>query len=76
MKKRIPVSKHWNPITTLDGQHQGEYEVSDDTLTVRFQDRQKSARASAVPPAYAGKANESLASIILGELIREGRADG
>ena len=74
MAKRPPEPKHWIPISTADGVHHGDYEVSDGMLTVRLGGRHKTARASStgVPWQYGVSADEALASIILAELVAEG----
>jgi hypothetical protein len=69
--KRPPPPKAWIPVTSLDGAHQGLYEVSAGTLTVRLGHQQKSVRASSsgVPPSMGASADEMLAKVILSELI-------
>ena len=63
--------KDWIRITKLDGKSAGEYTVFRDTITVRFRGHTKDVRSSGVPPEFAGGANESLARLVLGELVRE-----
>jgi hypothetical protein len=71
MTRRASKSKEWIPVTSSDGIHHGEYEVSDGMLTVRLGTRQKSTRASStgVPAALGAGADKSLAMFMLGELV-------
>jgi hypothetical protein len=68
-----PPPKQWIPVTTSDGRHQGLYEVSNGRLTVQFGGGQRAARASStgVPASMGAAADEALAKVLLGELIRE-----
>jgi hypothetical protein len=69
MKRRsTTLPKHWMPVSTISGPPRtGVYEVSNDTLTVQFEGRFKSVRASsaAVPSSMGAKADEGLARLIL-----------
>jgi len=78
VKRRSSRPKEWIPITSSDGLHRGEYEASDDMMTVRSSGRQKSAHApsSRVPATYLAETNESLAKLILSELTNEGGDEG
>ena len=59
----------WMPITSSDGSRQGEYQVSDGMLTVRYEGKTKVTRASStgVPTEHGANADRSLARVILME---------
>jgi hypothetical protein len=68
-KRQLP--KAWIAITSLDGMHHGEYEVSDGSLTVRLGSRHKTTRApsTGLPASLGANADKSLARLMLGELL-------
>ena len=63
------ITKNWMPITTADGSRSGDYEVSNGMLTVRFDGKTKTTRASStgVPSHLGPDADRSLARLILTE---------
>ena len=62
----------WIPITSTDGTRKGDYEVSAGMLTVRFEGKTKSTRASStgLPKEHGADADKSLARLMLMEQFR------
>ena len=69
-RRRVLKPKNWIAITSFDGMHHGEYEVSDGRLTVRVGSHQKTTRApsTGVPASLGADEDKSLAQFMLGEL--------
>jgi hypothetical protein len=70
MTKQKRPQTDWMTIISFDGSRRGSYQVSDGIVTVRFDGKEKSARASStgVPASVGAKADEALARLLLAEL--------